>query len=235
MYVHPLLSLPATRVARWSSRSTCAWGFRKCFLCPPKAIKFTKSLTSLWKCKTSGPALACLEDPFAVPMNRTAEVTLLWCTNSRMLHFGAELKHSCVLLHKILASGTTAVFPVFPQWPLYSESEWRISHCLGPIFFCFQKTSRSAAVWQKMMEWVLSGCDHWRKGLKTQDVNQKQPVGYFTVTGGLIHDAVPLDDNGGGLFHSSVCITPALHFATSRNPKACQGKRYLLCTYVCGA
>lgn len=140
MYVHPLLSLPATWVARWSSRPTWAWGFRKCFLCPPKAIKFTKPLTSLWKCKTSGPALACLEDPFAVPTNRTAEVTLLWCTNSRMLHFGAELMHSCVLLHKILASGTTAVFPVFPQWPLYSESEWRISHCLGlPSFFVFRK------------------------------------------------------------------------------------------------
>lgn len=72
-------------------------------------------------------------------------------------------------------------------------------------------------------------------GLKIQGVNQKQPMCYFTGTESLILDVVLFGDNSGGLFHFFECITSVLHFAPSWNPKPCQGKKCVLCTYVCSA
>lgn len=200
-----------------------AWGFRKCFLCPPKAIKFTKPLTSPWECKV----LACLRDPCTVPVNWTPEVTLLCCTNRRMPSFQAIPEdpgtRDYISLSSFLFSDCTQNMneDFHSVWSFY--------------FFLFFKRKVPDPLWPKMMKWALTGGDHRRKGLETHDGNQKQAMCYFTIAGGLIHDTAPLDDNGGGLFHSSVCVTPMLHFATSWNPKACQGKRDLLCTHVCGA
>lgn len=105
-------------------------------------------------------------------------------TGQQKLHFCGLSTEECYSCSPVYSrrSGTTVFFVDFPQWP-YSEYEWGISQCSGLLNFFAQKTSRSTAVWKKMMQWVSprwleeeglenSGCEpkaaslffhyHWR-------------------------------------------------------------------------
>lgn len=157
-------------------------------------------------------------------------------TGQQKLHFCGLSTEECYSCSPVYSrrSGTTVFFVDFPQWP-YSEYEWRISQCSGLLSFFFSENFQVHCCVEKddavSEPSLVGGGRAWKLRMWTkssQSVLSLSLEAWFMTLHHLMTTVV-------ASFHSSVCVTPTLPFATSWNPKACRGRRYLLCTHVCFA